>query len=351
MANASLYSILGGLGQGENEYLAEDPWFRAGVGLQQAPQPAYTNNRDAILLPILMGLGSGAMQGYGRASAQQAAGQDYGQLYKSLTGEAYNPMEEMGPVADPEYYGQMLEEGPKPKSIDTMRGEILMEVLNKQAKQEFATKMAEQKQDFINKYGPEAIAAQAKLKGEEARAEAQGKQDVEGVNGFPLKDLPPTVAYDLAKSKGVIDEANQIANALDASGKSWADLKTSQVFSGLDKDGIALSLKNLADRLARARTGAAINVTEQKLYEDLVGGDLTADPKQVANLLRKLAQAESRMGNSMVSFFESTKKGGLGSVFNQPNTLPSQIGENNSIPPGMKLQRNPRTGATRIVPQ
>lgn len=108
----------------------------------------------------------------------------------------------------------------------------------------------------------------------------------------------------MAKSKAVIEEAKLLAQEIDQIGPSWADLTASKFFSGMDKNGVGLALKNAADKLARARTGAAMNDSEIQLYNQLLGGDLTASPPQVAKLLRKLAQAESRMTQSQLDFYD-----------------------------------------------
>lgn len=145
-------------------------------------------------------------------------------------------------------------------------------------------------------------------------------------------DLTPTQVQELTKSKVVIDEANVIASKLDSSGKSWTDLQTQKAFSGADKDGIAQALKNLADRFARARTGAAMNNAETKLYNELVSGDLTAEPAQVANLLRKLAEAESRAAQSQVGFAYTAQRGDRDAILDSFKTeTPPEISANDAL--------------------
>ena len=106
--------------------------------------------------------------------------------------------------------------------------------------------------------------------------------------------LPSSLVEKFAGARGVIAEAKTLASELDKQNISWKDLQGSKIFSGLDESGIALQLQNLADRLARARSGAALNQTELTTFNKMVGGDLSASPQQVAKLLRKLAEAENR---------------------------------------------------------
>lgn len=106
----------------------------------------------------------------------------------------------------------------------------------------------------------------------------------------------------LAQSDAVINDSLSLADALEQSGGNWLDLRKIRNFSAYDKEGLALVMQNLADRLTRARTGAALNGNEQKLYDRLVGGDITVDAKQSAALLRKLAAAESRYVSGAIDF-------------------------------------------------
>jgi hypothetical protein len=117
-----------------------------------------------------------------------------------------------------------------------------------------------------------------------------------------LDKLPADSVKSLALSSSIINEARNVATELDKADQSWAELKTSKLFSGMDDKGIALQMQNLADKLGRARSGAAMSEAEQSLYNKLIGGDITASPKQSAQLLRKLANAEARTSKSVIDF-------------------------------------------------
>lgn len=133
-------------------------------------------------------------------------------------------------------------------------------------------------------------------------------------------EVPYSILTEMTKSKGVIDEAGFIAKELEG-GTTWLELQAAKKFSGADQEGIALIIKNAADRLGRARTGAAMNPREEKLYESLLGGDISAGPKQIAMLLRKLVAAENRINNSQIDLLEAAQtKGyeGLREMFKDP---------------------------------
>lgn len=97
----------------------------------------------------------------------------------------------------------------------------------------------------------------------------------------------------LALSGAFAQSAVRVADVLDKSGLNWAKLRLAKNFSAFDKTGVGLAMADLADRLTRARTGAALNANEQKLYDFLVGGDLTTTPEQASKLMRILAAQES----------------------------------------------------------
>jgi len=65
----SLLSAL--LGQSAQERLANDPFYVSGIGLGKT-QVIPRNNLEAVLLPTLQGLGSGALQGYGRSRVAES---------------------------------------------------------------------------------------------------------------------------------------------------------------------------------------------------------------------------------------------------------------------------------------
>lgn len=184
---------------------------------------------------------------------------------------------------------------------------------------------------------------------DEARQIEQAKQDI--ANEKPA-ELPAAMVTEIAKAKGVVNEAMTLGRALDKDNVTWKDLQGSKMFSGLDETGIGLQLKNLADRLARARSGAALNATEMATFDKMVGGDLSASPKQVAGLLKKLAEAETRFMKSQIDTALTVQKDPYGALLEQQQESDAtQPPPGVQIPPGYVYDGvNPATGKTRIRP-
>lgn len=72
---ASIYDLLAGNVQTEQDYLAQDPYYASGrsiLGIQARP----TNSTEAWLGPILQGLAGGGLMGVGKQNAAQSAFSD-----------------------------------------------------------------------------------------------------------------------------------------------------------------------------------------------------------------------------------------------------------------------------------
>lgn len=299
--------------QTPQDYLAQDPYYLAGASIAKAPLPVANTNTQALLLPLMQGLARGGLMGYGQYNAGQTQYQN----------ESANPLvqslmasKNIGPVISGTEYGNNLlhSYGHTNNAGDITapigwtpkigQQDMLLAAVDFQAKQEAAVKA----QESANKI-KEIIYGEVAKENPTGMLNAigpDGKVDVTKISltgADELKNVPEALKTKLGESAAVIKEARDIADAI-KSGISWEELQGSKAFSGLDKTGIGLTLSNLADKLARARTGAAMNKEETTLYNKLVGGDLTATPKQVSNLLNKLANAESRMGQSTIDFYQ-----------------------------------------------
>lgn len=156
-------------------------------------------------------------------------------------------------------------------------------------------------------------------------------------------DIPEPVKQRWGIQASAISEARDLATTLTNSKTTWAGLRAAKNFSGLDQEGIGLRFKDLADVLGRARSGAALNANEEKLYRDLVGGDYTASPAQVTNLLNKLSDTLERMGTKE---FDAIKK------MNKGENPFESVGADQvqTSAPKMKRQVNIKTGEVRFVP-
>ena len=165
-------------------------------------------------------------------------------------------------------------------------------------------------------------------------------------------------AEKFSEQKSFIEESASIANELNQI-DSWTDFRKMRSFSSADKNGLALRLKNLADKLARARSGAALNDAEKKHYDQLISGDLTASPQDASRLLRKLATTEAKYVQDQIKLGQTVQDGGMDSLiegFNLPEANTSQGGnistetssqiiENN----GVKYIVDPKTKTLRRV--
>lgn len=135
-----LYSILAGEGQTDNEYRAEDPFFQSGVNVFRQGLPAPTSNAEAIFGPLAQGLIGGALMGYGRDRANQAAYSDYrsSPLLAALRPEASM----IGPVADGELYADALsipylsEKAPEGWTAKQGRQDLILQALQGSMQQE-----------------------------------------------------------------------------------------------------------------------------------------------------------------------------------------------------------------------
>lgn len=232
MANTSLYAALAGLPD-EQQYYAQDPWYSAGsktLGMRIDPN-IYTNNRDALLYPILQGLAGGAMQGYGEGSALQQALQDASPIYQRITGQEYNPDTAFGPVASGDTYASMLAAGHIQPSIKQIKGDLLAAVLADENKQEIDREIAKidrerkNKEDFETfkfnlETSPEEMQRKANQKAMDAEAETRGRLKAEGQEGDAssekdpiMKDIltkiPKALQNNAIEEKGTLDKLNE----------------------------------------------------------------------------------------------------------------------------------------------
>lgn len=310
----------------ENDYLLQDPWFTGGRSLAQSNWGAGArNDAEAFVLPLLQGILSGSMTGMGRQNARQDM---YSDIRSMLAGDT-----NIGPVASGseyakdllgsalagEYASPTMPEGWTGKQgrddlLQALIGQAQLqeqEDKKEQMRAQLAAQMeahaAQKEQDIANKLAAEGLRRTAtgyeldlsfaEAEAEKARRIATGKAEGEREGKGGIVELPAPTVAEAGKTRALIDESRTIADEL-AKVDSWADLRKSRTFSGMDTEGIGAHMANLADRLGRARTGAAMNQFEADLYNRLTGGSLDVEPKQAANLLRKLASAESRILSS-----------------------------------------------------
>lgn len=342
MANPLLQALMGDLGE-DADYRAQDPFFMAGRsagGWQYQPQ----TSSEALWMPALQGLLSGALTGYGKESSRQTAYDD-ARLSSLLQGKSLRPTgAEFGPLGakDALVHDYTQEDAPEGWTPKIGKADMVFQALREEKRMEAEAKAEELREKFATEFGPEAIAGARDL----AQAKKAGELSAEGGTGRLDLSAPMTEA--LSKSKSIIDETRHIAGLLDASGPSWIDFRTQKAFSGADKEGIAMLILNATDRLARSRSGAALNKEESKRLDRIMAGDLSATPAQVASLLRKLADAEARAVTSQLEFVNAAKRGTLEDL---KSMLAGSGASSGPVPPGMQLFRNKKTGETKLVPK
>jgi hypothetical protein len=154
---SSIYDLL--MGKSEQQYLAEDPFFRSGFGVSQGSGVAPRTNSEALLIPLLEGLAGGAMQGFGRSQARKTAYEDYKK----------NPLVSMleGPA--------LPEQMPSGWNINDGQQDLIFKALQKQNADDIAQKEAEYAAKFASEYSPQAMAAKAQLAGMESGASEAAK--------------------------------------------------------------------------------------------------------------------------------------------------------------------------------
>lgn len=135
----------------------------------------------------------------------------------------------------------------------------------------------------------------------EAKQQIKGKYDPSApkIDLGLGKQLPAATIGEISDSKVIADEATRIASELEKGAgandlKTWIKIQGAKTFSGLDESGVQTELANLADKVLRSRSGSAAPYKEQAKLQQIIAGDFTASPKQMASLLRKFAAAESR---------------------------------------------------------
>lgn len=298
----------------------ESPYFGAGQAILQSQLPRATNNTEAILGPILQGLVGGGLSGYGQGATNKASFNAFAQnpILQSLgTGQ------DIGPVASGDQYGASLladaYAGEMPANWTPGQGksDILSALITKQAVEEDEEAKREQRQKIAAALLPKGmqigetgeivpIAGFAEVNADIAKAEADAKNKSEASKPIAA---PAAVLGELADQKGIVDEATQLGNTLKTGTKSWSDLRKAEMFSGLDDDGIAVRIKDLADRVLRSRSGAAAPVAEVLKLQRIIAGDRTATPQEAGELILKFANREKQNALSKIDLINTP--GGL----------------------------------------
>lgn len=156
-----IYEALAGSVPSEEFYLQNNPLFRSGASVFQAPLPHATSNSEAIFGPLIQGLAGGALVGFGRDQAHRDAFTDAqaNPLLNSLS--AYAP-------------GATMPEDWNPTKA---KSDALLQALNMQQKQAEALQQIKEQSELVRAmlpYSPLAAQAAGDKKAAELMAERGG---------------------------------------------------------------------------------------------------------------------------------------------------------------------------------
>lgn len=253
--------------------------------------------------------------------------------------------------AKPEQRDLIVKENPKLTSLAAalagVEQERAQELAQKQAEQvlEFQQHMQKKRFDDLGEAGldPNTVYDPRQMKIEDAynqreamlplvaqEAALKGKLDPSGakVNVTNNAGLGAEAVTAIVTEKAIAERARDIAQEIERSGLNWAQLRAAKTFSGLDEQGIAQDLQNLADRILRSRTGAAAPLSEQKKLEKMAAGDFSAGPEQISRLLRNFAKGEAKFIKDKIEAGQGLRGGTL------MGELDQIIGEDSGPPHG-----------------
>lgn len=353
-----LYELLAGSLGGEEDYLADNPFYTSGVGIAKMGMPQPRNNTEAILGPALQGLLAGTLLGYGKEGARQAGYQDY--KASPFLQSPYNASQ-IGPVASGNSFANMLanssysaDNAPPGWTAKQGKRDLLLSALNFKKAQDEEAEKAKIRADLAKTLAGKGIGITesgelaplpgfAEASGKIAEAEEKGKASGKG----KLEGLPAEVKADVLSSQPIIRQTLDVAKSIEKSGIDFAKLRLLSNFSAFDDKGIGQRLSNLADLILRSRTGATAPDTEKDELTKLYRGDWTADPSVVVKYLRRYAKDEAARSKGMINLAS-------GDPLEAFNSLETEAESGLNMPPpkpGYKRQQNTKTGEWRYVPK
>ena len=119
----------------------------------------------------------------------------------------------------------------------------------------------------------------------------------EGVPTQGRVDLSAALEKELIQTKQIVDEARFVAPEIKKFG-SWAALRAGSALAKADPEAYLADVRNLVDRVARTRSGAAIPKPEYEKIQSFIAGDFSLSPADVASYLEATARREERFGAS-----------------------------------------------------
>lgn len=337
-----LSSLLASQVPSEQQYYAEDPFYNAGKSiLNYQFKPA--NKWEALLGPIAQGLVGGGILGYGQRNAAESAFDDARNspylaplLENKVSNQFVGPLQEGDSYVAPSLEAYLAEQAPDDFTPRKARNDILTGLLQTQQAQELA---AEKQKSFLNlsndlvkqgkmiitdpKTGEQTIAAApgfAEAEAESAGMKKAAETEAEKTGGLKLND---TKINELRESKALADEGLALAKRLRKGDISWLNLQGGQYMSALDKDGVAASLMDHADRALRLRSGATAPDKEKADMKKLKAGDFSIGVERTAEILENAARREAAYSKSELD----AGKGGIEEMRNEFSQIEKGISD------------------------
>lgn len=354
---ATLDELLAAQMPSENDVLADNPWYMAGRQIQGMQAPQAQNNTQAFLLPLIQGLAGGGLMGLGKDQAFKSAYDQYSSnpLLKAMVApqpgvindEAGNPIASTISSMSP-YGNEAMPEGWTPK---VGKADLLQALAAKQITDEAAAKKA----DFESQ-----VDAQIRLKTDPRILAAEGLKTSADIEKDKAKNLreDEKITYDRvtgldeAKALAAIEPNIKLAAQLvDKTDKASGLAFTKAIIKSLDKTSV---ISGTEIKVAQD----VIPFLEKNLgaqWRSIVKGESELTPKYRRSLLAATmpiydatGQAYEQKKNEILDVFEKVKGGSRASI-PVSTWKPIDLGDG-SPPPGMKMQRNKKTGETRFVP-
>ncbi len=346
MSNALDYSALFAALPSEEQYLSRDPLYSAGANIGRLPQQQYDNPWASFLMPVGQGLASGALMNYGREHAMDTAHNDYIQMRSQIPDADF----QADPYSTPEdvrgsILAEALKEGrPEDWTIQQGRGDLISRSIAAEAVREKELQSAKIRDELLKTLQGKGMTIDedgqlvplgnyAKIEADAAAMKKKAELGAEGP-GKIVDKIPAAMFEKFGGSKAVIDEARVIAKNIDGLKTSWTELQAGKRVSGFDKEELNASILNVVDVLGKNRSGASLNSTEEKTYNEIL------------NLMDEISskRLKSRLSTSKLGLVEAAATKGIAGM----KEAFAPVAE--TVPPGMKLQRNKKTGQTRLVP-
>jgi len=226
---ADLYDLQAALQGGNAQYLAEDPLYATGINIAKMQMPAAKTNTQAILFPVLQGLLSGGLAGFGKDRA----------FDKAYTQAQANPWLRS-------LQGYQEPTRPDNWEPDRAKSDIIMSLLSKKMEDEKAIESAKQQADLQKALTTQGVVLQpdgsvtplsgyaaAKAGIEQATKEAALRAEMGSSGGVP--GVPAGKQSVAAQEIGTKQQLEQSKEAIDQVYSQVADAKAQGMFGRLGR--------------------------------------------------------------------------------------------------------------------